>query len=114
MLWMAIAAAMAIPSVGLSIADMKVAIPSGKLWIPMTRAVISPMRISLRSWGRRFISSTECISCGFSNEGTSRSMTPISRMPPKKQATVAETPAVAPHWAVSNVCDSANSSTNET
>ena len=26
----------------------------------------------------------------------------------------AETPAVAPHWAVSNVCDSANSSTNET
>jgi len=105
---------MAIPSVGLSIADMKVAIPSGKLWIPMTRAVISPMRISLRSWGRRFISSTECISCGFSNEGTSRSMTPISRMPPKKQATVAETPAVAPHWAVSNVCDSANSSTNET
>ena len=111
---MAMAAAMAIPSVGLSSADMKVAMPSGKLWMPITKAVISPMRISFRLWGRRFISSTECISCGFSNDGTSRSMTPINRIPPKKQATVAETPAVGPHWAASSVWDSAKSSTNET
>lgn len=102
------------PSVGLSSADMKVATPSGKLWMPMTSAVMSPMRMSLRLWGRRFSSSSECISCGFSNDGTRRSMTPMSTMPPKKQATVAEMPAVAPHCSSSSVRDAAKSSTNET
>ena len=51
MLCMAMATAMAIPSVGFSTAVAKVAMPSGKLWMPIARAVISPMRISLAFFG---------------------------------------------------------------
>ena len=95
-------------------AETKVAMPSGKLWMPMASAVITPMRIrcGLRGW--LSISSTMWASCGFSNEGTSRSMTPIRRMPAKKLATVTAVPVRTPHSAVSERVACWNSSTNET
>ena len=77
MLWMAMATAMATPRVMLSTAEVKVAMPSGKLWMPMARAVSRPMRMSFGLRGRWSISSTLWASCGFSTEGTSRSMMPM-------------------------------------
>ncbi len=73
---MAMAMAMLMPMAGSFRAPMKVASPSGKLWIPTARAEKSPMRISsFFAWGRfPFISSTSFISWGFSAEGTKRSM----------------------------------------
>ena len=114
MLWMAMATAIATPRAMLSTAEVKVAMPSGKLWMPMASAVITPMRIrcGLRGW--LSISSTMWASCGFSNEGTSRSMTPIRRMPAKKLATVTAVPVRTPHSAVSERFACWNSSTNET
>ena len=114
MLWMAIATAIATPSAMLSTADVKVAIPSGKLWMPMANAVIMPMRISLGLRGCLSISSTIWASWGFSNEGTSRSMTPMSRMPAKKLTTVTIIPVCAPHSSERVVCACWNNSTNET
>ena len=98
----------------LSTAEVKVAMPSGKLWMPMASAVITPMRISLGLRGWWSISSTLWASWGFSNEGTSRSMMPISRMPAKKLATVTTVPRRGPHSAVREMLACWNSSTNET
>ena len=66
-------------------APMKVAIPSGKLWMLIASAENTPMRISrFASWAwlargcARFF-----ISCGFSYDGTSRSINAIRPMPAK-------------------------------
>ncbi len=100
---MATAAAMATPSVRFSSAVVKVAMPSGKLWIVMASAVITPMRIRRVFFGLRSISSTVRASCGFSNDGTRRSMMPMSRMPAKKAATAIPCAVRADHEAASAV-----------
>ena len=105
---------MAAPSVTSSTAEAKVAMPSGKLWMPMASAVSSPMRMSFVLRGRASISSTLCASCGFSTEGTRRAMMPMSRMPAKKAATVTAPPARGPHSAASVALACWKSSTNET
>lgn len=107
-------AAMATPRAMLSTAEVNVAIPSGKLCMPIASAVITPMRMSFGLRGCLSISSTMCASWGFSNEGTSRSMMPMSSIPAKKLATVTMIPVCVPHSSERVVCACWNSSTNDT
>jgi len=62
-------------------AEVKVAIPSGKLWIPMVRATIIPVRFNFDS---PCISSTPCASCGLMFSGIKKSIALIKAMPAKK------------------------------
>lgn len=82
---------------------MNVAKPSGKLWMPMARAVTVPVLIMRRRFTAAAGSCTEPGSCGLIWAGTSRSITPMTRMPAKNAATAAHGPAVGPEASVREV-----------
>ena len=110
---MATAAAMLAPTLGLSSAATKVAMPSGKLWSAMAAADSIPILMRCAS-GRRCISSTRCTSCGFSAAGTRRSMRAVRPIPPKKARTATQAPGRVPSSAARPALASARISTKDT
>ena len=98
---MAMATTMGMAMLGSCRAETKVASPSGKLWMAMARAVITPMRISLVVWP--VSASKDLTSWGFSSEGMHLSMRAIRSIPPKKAMTVLQLPHFSPSsaWSAS-------------
>ena len=96
MLWMAMARATGMATEGSFRPAMNVAKPSGKLWMAIATAVMVPARISRRRSSEASGSSTEWGSCGLMALGTSRSITPITSIPPKNAATAHQPAGPAP------------------
>jgi hypothetical protein len=113
---MAIATAMLIPSVGFDKPLMKVARPSGKLWMAMASAENTPIRISLALSCSLLVAIFRCTfnSWGFSYDGTNSSMIPISNIPAKKDITVNIYPCFSPSPIDSESLAFTNISTKET
>lgn len=83
-LCIAIATAIAIPSLGSRSADVKVAMPSGKLCIAIARAVIMPMRFKLSF---RDASGFITAPISLSVDGRKKSIIPMIKMPAKNAVT---------------------------
>ena len=84
MLWMAMAMAMLMPSLGLERAPTKVAKPSGKLWMAIARAENKPVRSKVCDWALGKLASGRVRSW----LGRALSIKAITTMPAKNASTV--------------------------
>ena len=97
---------------GTSIIWVKVANPSGKLWMPMVTAVMRP--VCFNRCLLFLISSTLCISCGLLDFGIRKSINAIKAIPPKSARNIYRFPVFSPNCSDSISSDLGSISINET